>query len=765
MNLSRTLSSWLALVVASASVVLTTAPPLRAQPAAQLEADERAPGAGQDVPAQPANAPADKPPLAQFITVEGTIDDSLVGRIRNVALKLQEQAVLENRKAFLILEVLPGSSELLQAMRVAKDLTSNSISRVKTIAWLPQPLTGHNAIVALGCKDIVMHPDASLGDIGLGKAVDAGERQSVMELIDKRYNPKLSRALVTGMLDPQAEVRVVTISRGEETERRVVTKAEQQELINTGLDITDFETIKEPGEAGTFSASEARALGFLVQHTVDSRDAISQTYGLPAESMREDFAVGKSPAVRLIHITETIDPVLEAFIERQIDRAVAADANTIIFQVQSPGGYLLSGENLANRIISLRDQKVRTIAYIPDHAYSAAAIVALACDEIYILPTARIGDAGPMEIKEGGQFERVPEKILSPLRQRLKSLGEAKGRPAALLQAMSDKDLDVYEVTHRDNGRRWYMSDEEIHRSNGEWIKGRVVPETENDLLLTVTGDRAVELKIATATVNDLEDLQSRLGLPEGTKLVGVERTWVDTMIFLLASPSVAGFLLFLGIMFLYIEAHFFTGFFGILSAICFAVFFWSKFLGGTAGWLEIIIFVLGVVLLLLEIFVIPGFGVFGISGILLLIGSLVMAFQTFGNYEVGSDWYNLLSTFGTLSGTLAAVILMGAILSHMLPSIPFFSSMILTPDAQSNQSGPRLRPDLSGELSTSASGIGPHLIGLRGSAATVLRPAGKALIDSHVYDVVSEGGFIDTEAQIEVIQVRGNRILVREIV
>ncbi len=707
---------------------------------------------------------AERGPLAQFVTVEGTIDDNLVGRIRNVALKLQEQAALEDRKAYLVLEVRSGSSELLQAMRVAKDLTSNAISRVKTIAWVPQTLTGHNAIVALGCKEIVMHPDASIGDIGQGKAVDQGDRQSLIELIDKRYNPKLSRALVMGMMDPQAEVRVITISRGDETERRVVTKAEQQELINTGVDITDFETIKEPGEQGTFSASEARALGFLVQHTADSRDALAQTYSLPPESMREDFASGKAPSVRLIHITETIDPVLEAFIERQIDRAISGKANTIIFQVQSPGGYLLSGENLANRIIEVREQKVRTIAFIPDHAYSAAAIVALACDEIYILPNARIGDAGPMEIKEGGQFERVPEKILSPLRQRLKSLGEAKGRPPALLQAMSDKDLDVYEVTNRDNGRIWYMSDEEIHRSNGEWIKGRVVPETQNDLLLTVTGDRAVELKLATATVSDLDDLQSRLGLPEGTKLAGVERTWIDTMIFLLASPSVAGFLLFLGIMFLYIEAHFFTGFFGILSALCFAVFFWGKFLGGTAGWLEVIVFLLGLTLLLLEIFVIPGFGVFGISGILLLLASLVMAFQTFGNYEVGSDWYNLLSTAGTLSGTLAAVIVSGASLSHMLPQMAFFSGMILNPDMNTATNGPRLRPDLSGELSTNASGIGPHLVGLRGTAQTLLRPSGKAMIDGHIYDVVSEGGFIQHAAEIEVIQVRGNRISVREV-
>jgi membrane-bound serine protease (ClpP class) len=745
---SRLLLAWMLTLLSVLSARVTTAQdPVPANDAKPVEAK-----------------PADKPVLAQFVTVEGTIDDSTVGRIRNTALKLQEQATLEDRKAILVLEVLPGSSELLQAMRVAKDLTANSISRVKTVAWVPQSLTGHNALVALGCKEIVMHPDASLGDIGLGKPVEPGERQGIIELIDKRYNPKLSRALVTGMLDPQAEVRVITIARGDDIEKRVVTKTEQQELINSGLEITDFETIKEPGEQGAFSASEARALGFLIQHTADSKDALAQTYGLPAEAMREDLILGKSPAVRLIHITETIDPVLEAFIERQIDRATSARANTIIFQIQSPGGYLLSGENLANRIIQLRDQKVRSIAFIPDHAYSAAAIVALACDEIYILPDARIGDAGPMEIKPGGQFERVPEKILSPLRQRLKSLGEEKGRPPALLEAMSDKDLDVYEVTHRDNGRRWYLSDDEIHRSNGEWIKGRVVPESENDLLLTVTGDRAVELKLATATVSDLADLQARLGLPEGTRLVGVERTWVDGMIFALASPAVAGLLLFLGIMFLYIEAHFFTGFFGILSVICFSIFFWSKFLGGTSGWLEVILFVLGTGMLLMEIFVIPGFGVFGITGILLVIGSLVMAFQTFGNYEVGGDWFNLLRTMGTLSGTLAAVIIMGAVISNMLPSIPFFNALILHPDTDSQQGGPRLRPDLSGEISTAAAGVGPHLVGLRGKSATLLRPAGKANIEGHIYDVVSEGGFISQDAEVEVLQVRGNRILVREI-
>src|SRR5690606_22724155 len=122
------------------------------------------------------------------------------------------------------------------------------------------------------------------------------------------------------------------------------------------------------------------------------------------------------------------------------------------------------------------------------------------------------------------------------------------------------------------------------------------------------------------------------------------------------------------------------TGLLGIISALCFALFFWSKVLGGTAGWLEVVLFVLGLVCLAMEIFVMPGFGVFGVSGGLLMIASLVLASQTFGNLEPNADTSLLARSVGTLSAAVVAVIVIALALSRFLPSIPFLNRMILTP-------------------------------------------------------------------------------------
>jgi membrane-bound serine protease (ClpP class) len=198
------------------------------------------------------------------------------------------------------------------------------------------------------------------------------------------------------------------------------------------------------------------------------------------------------------------------------------------------------------------------------------------------------------------------------------------------------------------------------------------------------------------------------------------------------------------------------TGLFGIISALAFSVFFWSKFMGGTATGLEIALFVLGLGCLAMEVFVIPGFGVFGVSGILLVLASLIMASQTF----TGADWqYDLAragQTVATLGAALLAVTAFSMALSQYLHHIPILKHMVLSaPGQHQDPDEPRLRPDLL------ESGVVP--LGAVGVAMTVLRPAGKARIEGRLLDVVSDGQFIPAGANVAVIQVSKNRIVVRE--
>lgn len=713
-----------------------------------------------------------KTPIGKFVTVKSPVDDSVHRAVYNTALTLQEQATNEDRRAFLILEIQPGNSEFHQVYGLAKKLTRAEIARVTTIAWIPETVTGNNVVVALGCNEIVMHPDAGLGDIGLGEAVSADERQTLVDLVKSRHNSKLNRAIIDGMTDPQAIVQVATIEQdGSDNERRVVTPADLKLLRENRVSITDIENVKEPGESGRFLGSQARALGILVNQTAVSREEVANSYGLSREALREDSTAGKDMVVRSIKIDQVIDAGIESFVKRQIDRSVASGANLIIFEIESPGGGLWASIGIAEAIAELSERKIRTVAYIPDHAISGAAVISFGCDEIYIGSEAQIGDIGVIAYDTNmGSFKEIPEKLWGPLSETLKNFAEKKHRPAALLKAMTLKETEVFKVHHRDDGRIWYMSETEIHESNGEWIKDNVVSESEDgNRFLTVTGQRVVELKLAEAVVDSHEELIARLNLPPDTELKPVGRTWLDSLVFILSSPFMTGFLLFMAIILIYIELHFMVGFFGILSAVCFAVFFWSKFLGGTAGWLEVVLFLVGISCIAMEVFVIPGFGVFGVSGGLLVLGSLIMASQTFGQIEPGKDYSDFTTTLMTVASSVVAVIVMASAMSRFLPQIPLLNMVILQPpsyEQNSHGSGPQLRPDLAPTLSkTAAIEADAGLMGEEGEALTILRPAGKARIRGEIVDVVSQGPYVDKGATIRVVEVNGNRVEIIEVV
>lgn len=704
---------------------------------------------------------AKKTPIGQFVTIGATVDDIVYAKVSSAAIKLQGLAVQEGRPAFLILQVEPGTSQFHHVQGLAKFLTSAQIKNVTTVAWVPETVTGANVLVALACRQIVMHPDAELGDIGRGKPLDPDDRQGVLAIAQKRHNPKVNAAIVRAMMDPSEQlwrIRVRSTNAGkEEIDTRVVTKDELEVLAKTNVEFQS-DVVKEAGLPGLFRGATARELDILVVQTANSKSAVGDLYALPREAQREQSGEKEARKVRLIKVDGIIDPIQETFLERQIQRAVSSGAQVIVFEIDSPGGYLHSSENLAEAIMRLEEQKIRTIAYVPREAFSGAAIIALGCDEIILHPDARLGDAGPLEMREGQPFERAPEKILSPLRIKLGEIARKKHRPEALCMAMADRNLKVFQVTHRDNGRIWYMTEHEVTTSAGEWIIGPQVPETmSGENLFTVNGTRAHEVKLAEAPVQDITELKGRIGLPASAELRPIEKTWVDHLIFNLNTPRFTVMLLVLAMVLIYIELQLMTGILGILSVLCFSLFFWSRFLGGTAGWLEIVLFILGLSFLGLEIFVIPGFGVFGISGIALILASLVMAGHTW-SYDFVSNAEGLAMQTGWVLLSFGCVGVFGVCTARFLPHVPMFESMILGPPGVAGGEV-QLRPDGAG---SGSNGLIP--IGQQGVSLTMLRPAGKASFENRVMDVVSEGPFISADASIEVVSVTGNRVVVRQV-
>lgn len=706
----------------------------------------------------------DSEKLGQFVTLTNPISDSQVASIGNIALDLQARAEREDRDAVLVLQIPPGLSRFGQVSDLARRLTSAELSKVRLVAWVPKSVKGYHSMLALICNDIVMHPDAALGDIGLGKSVPPEEQDFILQIVDRPRNNRLSRGMVLAMMNPNSELLRVRMeeSAGIQT-TRFLTADELKVYRERKVTISETETVKAVGAPGLFYATDAMSSGFLVGELVDGRQDIARLYGLPVESMRESNVNDEPVKAVRIAIDEPITPLTEEFILRQIRKATGSGANMLIFEITSPGGFLHSSLNIANAIADLDPVEVTTVAWIPEEAISGAAVIAMGTDMIVMAPDAKIGDAGVIkETGEGGAFERVPEKQYSYFLVAMQNLAERKNRPTALLQAMVDKNLTVYEVTNKESGKVTYMSQFEIDASADEWIQGAVVPESREEILLTVNGRRAFELGLAAQPAANFDELRIRLGVPESNSLKPASRTWVDTLVWFL-NTQLAGFsLITLAILCIYIEAHVPTGFFGICAAVLFALFFWARYLGGTSGSLEAVLFVLGIVLLGLEIFVVPGFGVFGISGILLMTAALVMASNTYDGMSAGEQFNQSMKSLGTLAGALVTVIVVATVINRFLPSIPLLNRIILTPPgyAEADPSALKLDPELMG----SSAGVDQISVGATGISESSLRPTGKATIAGNYIDVVSDGSYIDHGQPIEVVRVAGSRIIVRQV-
>jgi len=191
----------------------------------------------------------------------------------------------------------------------------------------------------------------------------------------------------------------------------------------------------------------------------------------------------------------------------------------------------------------------------------------------------------------------------------------------------------------------------------------------------------------------------------------------------------------------------------GFLAAICFLLFFWSRYLGGTAGWLEVTLFLAGLSFLLLEIFILPGFGIFGLGGGVLILVSLVLASQTFlfphNEYQLNQFERSLLVLASAIGGTLVAVVL----LNRYFPRAPILNRVMLAPLTDEEAETIKQREALVHFDS---------LVGSRGITTTQLTPSGKARFGDRLVDVIADGEVIEPHTEIVVVEVHGNRVMVQ---
>ena len=461
--------------------------------------------------------------------------------------------------------------------------------------------------------------------------------------------------------------------------------------------------------------------------------------------------------VAFIQFKGPITYALHSYFLSRISKAEKAGVDMIILEIDSPGGLLEQSLDIANRLRAI--DWAHTVAFVKKEAISGAALVSLGCDDIIVADDALFGDIGAIHQDGSGAFRYVPAKINSYLVQEARKISESKGRHGALAEAMIDKDSILYW-----NGDR-ETPDYKIVRVDAPapaapWVE---VEESGKERFLTVAGKRAKELGLADSNANDRQALGTELNF-DPDRAAEYKYTTTDSVVFWLNFPLITGLLVIIGLIALYVELSApGIGVGGLIAGLCAALFFWSRFMGGTSGWLEVVLFLAGVTFLVFELFIIPGFGFPGIMGLLLIVASVLMASQDFviprTNIQANQFATNMLMLL--CSG---AVFLVAAVfISKRLGSIPIFNRLILA-SAPGDTLSTSQEPKLSEEGKPLPTAHPKVSVGDWGTSESLLRPAGRAKFNRVSFDVVSDGSFIDAGKPIKVVDISGNRIVVAEV-
>ncbi len=461
----------------------------------------------------------------------------------------------------------------------------------------------------------------------------------------------------------------------------------------------------------------------------------------------------------MIEVTGVILPLLQKYVDRKLEQAQQLGADLVILEIDSPGGELDATWKIADRLRDL--EWAHTVAYIPNEALSGAAIISLGCDEIVMGPQARLGDAGPIFLGPDQLFHHAPEKIRSDLARRVRDLASSTGRPPALAEAMVDMNLTVYRVTNTQTGEITFMSQHEIDASEhpNVWQQGPPVLESREGSFLEVNGVRAVELQLASATATSLQELEQRFPVAE-QPIIQLRHNAVDTAVGILNLPLVTALLFVIGAIALWVELSApGIGLGGLISGLCFTLFFWSRFLGGTAGWLEVILVLAGAVFLAVELFVTPGFGIAGVTGLVLMAAGILLASQDQWIPQSPRAMAQLGNSLLVLLGSAMVSLIGVVIVSRFYGSVPILNRLVLHTPAAAAATG-------SGEKGLPLPPVKRFQanVGDWGVSDSPLRPAGKAIFGEDYLDVVTDGSFVERGRQIRIIQISGNRIVVREV-
>lgn len=415
--------------------------------------------------------------------------------------------------------------------------------------------------------------------------------------------------------------------------------------------------------------------------------------------------------VYIVEVEGLIDNGLHAYIERSISAAESEEAAGVILHIDTFGGLVDAADKIRKTLL---DAEIPVVAFIDKNAASAGALIALSADSIFMSPGSSIGAATVVS----GTGEKADEKMQSYMRGLMRSTAEAKGRDPRLAEAMVDERIELEDIVAE-------------------------------GVLLTLSTTEAVDLGLADASLNSIAEVVEHMGWGNYA-IIDVDQRWQETVLRFFAGPVVTSLLMLMMLGGLYFELQSpGVGFPGAVALLGALAFFAPHYIMGLASW-EIILFIIGVLLLIVEIFILPGFGIPGVLGLIFIIFSLVASMV--GN--VGFTFPEIQYMSGPI-WTMVATLLLGIALiislARQMPQSKAFNRLVLA-----NTTG-------TSYGYTSASTI-DDLIGLEGVALSTLRPSGTALIDSRRVDVVSDGDFIEKGEKVKVVTSVGSRVMVTRV-
>lgn len=643
-------------------------------------------------------------------------------------------------------ETEPNSTnrtQLEDALKLARAISGPDLRRIRPVAWIGSAVTGYEVLVVLACETVVVSPNGSIGAVTDQGSVADETTKLIFESIAKR-RALLPDPIVAALADSDLELAQIRVV-GEEF--KFVVGADLDALRQSG-DVLEESVWSAAFEPLTLSANRLRELRAATA-IVSDKNEVADRLGLSGLRDTDSDRVANAIGV-YVRINGSINPQRVRRWQTNLASTIEkGGTNTWLFEVNSPGGSLSASASLA-AVIADPGSSIRKVGgYVSREARGDAAIVALACRPLNIHPEANIGGSGA---------DAMSSDEVSRYRELIGMIASATNRSETLIRGLLDPTLAVHRYVHRQTGRVRYAVPSELSAdfqsdpsNEGSDVSSIWKREERIELAEGVSAETAVELGLADQIVQSLPAAAATVGLASVPPQLA-DRGLIRFVERIGRNDGLAFGLLLVGFMLLSTEASApGLGLPGFLSMLCFAFFFWTKFLAGTAEWAELLAFGLGIACLAIEIFVLPGFGVFGIGGLILTVLGVVLMSQTFVIPRNAYQASELLGGVWMVLGSMVGLIIGFMFVKAFLPQAATAAGLAMEVPESSIDEFERVAHF-------------DHLVGQTGVAATRLRPSGKARFGELLVSVISDGSSLEPNQEVRVVQVLGNRVVVEAV-